>query len=127
MNPTSCLTPMPLGSVQEQGWNAQGPHCPATSLEPGGASRLPVCSADSWAAHALSQAAGDEQPRPRRVDERLLRADAQGSGKTACGSTPGLAQGLAAFPCRPPVPTHRPPPPWHSTSPPTQHCPPVSA
>lgn len=41
MNPTSCLTPVSLGSVQEQGWSTQGCSCPAASLEPGGASRVP--------------------------------------------------------------------------------------
>lgn len=124
MNPTSCLTLVSLGSVQEQGWSTQGCPCPAASLEPGGASRV-QCGQLGHRRAPLGRRRQTAQAKESR--RGLLRADAQGSGKTACGSTPGLAQGSAAFPCGPPVPTHRPLCRHGATSPPTQRCPPVSA
>lgn len=75
MNPTSCLTLVSLGSVQEQGWSTQGCPCPAASLEPGGASRVRV---DSWATGALRWTQATNSP-GRRAGRGLLRADAQGA------------------------------------------------
>lgn len=122
MNPTSCLTLVSLGSVQEAGLEHAGLPCPAASLGPGGASRV-QCGQLGHRRVPLGRRRQTAQAKESRQELRQSRRTGLWEDCLLRIYTWPEAQGSAAFPCGPPVPTHRPLCRHGATSPPTQRCP----